>query len=48
MSTIAEIKAAIDLLSPQERCQLEAMLHPWGKTMIGILRWRLMLVRVAS
>jgi hypothetical protein len=29
MSTIAEIKAAIDQLSPQERCELEALLHPW-------------------
>jgi hypothetical protein len=29
MSTVAEIKAAIDLLSPQERCELEALLHPW-------------------
>ena len=25
MSTVAEIKAAIDLLSPQERCELEAL-----------------------
>ena len=30
MSTIAEIKAAIDQLSPQERCELEALLHPWA------------------
>jgi hypothetical protein len=29
VSTVAEIKAAIDQLSPQERCELEAMLHPW-------------------
>ena len=29
MSTAAEIKAAIDQLSPQERCELEAMLRPW-------------------
>jgi len=29
MSTVAEIKAAIDQLSPQERCELEALLHPW-------------------
>jgi hypothetical protein len=28
MSTVAEIKAAIDRLSPQERCELEALLHP--------------------
>ena len=28
MSTVAEIKAAIDRLSPQERCELEAWLHP--------------------
>jgi hypothetical protein len=28
VSTIAEIKAAIDQLSPQERCELEALLHP--------------------
>jgi hypothetical protein len=28
MSTVAEIKAAIDQLSPQERCELEALLHP--------------------
>jgi hypothetical protein len=29
MSTVAEIKRAIDQLSPQERCELEALLHPW-------------------
>ena len=29
MSTVAEIKAAIDQLSPQERCELEALLHPF-------------------
>jgi len=29
MSTVAEIKAAIDRLSPQERCELEALLHPF-------------------
>ena len=29
MSTVAEIKRAIDKLSPQERCELEALLHPW-------------------
>ena len=29
MSTVAEIKAAIDKLSPQERCELEALLHPF-------------------
>jgi hypothetical protein len=29
MSTVAEIKAAIDQLSPQERRELEALLHPW-------------------
>jgi hypothetical protein len=29
MKTVAEIKAAIDKLSPQERCELEALLHPW-------------------
>ena len=28
MSTVAEIKAAIDRLSPQERCELEALMHP--------------------
>jgi hypothetical protein len=28
MSTIAEIKAAIDRLSPEERDELEAWLHP--------------------
>jgi len=28
MSTVVEIKAAIDQLSPQERCELEALLHP--------------------
>jgi hypothetical protein len=28
MSTVAEIKAAIDRLSPEERCELEALLHP--------------------
>ena len=26
--TVAEIKAAIDQLSPEERCELEALLHP--------------------
>jgi len=26
---VAEIKAAIDRLSPQERCELEALLHPF-------------------
>jgi len=31
MSTVAEIKAAIDQLSPQERCELEVLLHPWGE-----------------
>jgi len=30
VSTAAEIKAAIDQLSPQERCKLEALLHPWA------------------
>ena len=29
MSTVAEIKAAIDQLSLQERCELEAWLHPF-------------------
>jgi hypothetical protein len=29
VSTVAEIKDAIDQLSPQERCELEALLHPW-------------------
>ena len=29
MSTVAEIKAAIDQLSPQERCELEALLRPF-------------------
>jgi hypothetical protein len=29
MSTVAEIKAAIDQLAPQQRCELEALLHPW-------------------
>ena len=29
MSTVAEIKRAIEQLSPQERCELEAWLHPW-------------------
>jgi hypothetical protein len=28
MSTVAEIKAAIDQLSLQQRCELEALLHP--------------------
>ncbi|MGD0815794.1 MAG: hypothetical protein ABSA83_19545 [Verrucomicrobiota bacterium] len=28
MSTVAEIKAAIDRLSPLERCELQALLHP--------------------
>jgi hypothetical protein len=29
MSKVAEIKRAIDKLSLQERCELEALLHPW-------------------
>jgi hypothetical protein len=29
VSTVAEIKAAIDQLSAQERCELEALLHPF-------------------
>ena len=29
MSTVAEIKAAIDRLPLQERCELEALLHPF-------------------
>ncbi len=29
MSTLAEIKAAIDKLSLQERCELAAWLHPF-------------------
>jgi hypothetical protein len=29
VSTVAEIKAAIDQLSPQERCELESLLHPF-------------------
>ena len=38
MSTVAEIKAAIDKLSLEERCELEALLHPfedddWDKQM---------------
>jgi hypothetical protein len=31
VSTVAAIKAAIDQLSPQERCELEALLHPWAE-----------------
>jgi hypothetical protein len=39
VSTVAEIKAAIDQLSPQERCELEALLRPreddfWDRQMI--------------
>ena len=30
MRTVVEIKAAIDQLSPQERCELESLLHPWA------------------
>jgi hypothetical protein len=30
MSTVAEIKAAIDRLSLQERCELESLLHPFA------------------
>jgi len=29
MSKVAEIKAAIDQLTLQERCELEALLHPF-------------------
>jgi hypothetical protein len=29
VNTVSEIKAAIDQLSPQERCELEGLLHPW-------------------
>jgi hypothetical protein len=28
VSRVEEIKTAIDQLSPQERCELEALLHP--------------------
>jgi hypothetical protein len=30
MSTVAKIKAAIDQLSLPERCELEALLHPFA------------------
>jgi hypothetical protein len=30
MNRVAEIKRAIEQLSPQERCELEALLHPWS------------------
>ncbi len=38
MSTVEEIKAAIEALSPRERCELNALLHPfdddeWDKQM---------------
>ena len=29
MSKVAEIKRAIEKPSPHERCELEALLHPW-------------------
>jgi len=29
VSTVAEIKAAIDKLSPRERCELNALLRHW-------------------
>ncbi|MBA2585037.1 MAG: hypothetical protein H0U99_00950 [Chthoniobacterales bacterium] len=29
MSTVEEIKTAIDRLSPRERCELNALLHDW-------------------
>jgi hypothetical protein len=29
MSTVAELKATIDQLSPQARCELESLLHPF-------------------
>ena len=29
MSRVEAIKAEIDKLTPQERCELEALLHPW-------------------
>ena len=40
MSTVAEIWSAIQELSPQERCELEALLHPfedddWDRQMKG-------------
>jgi len=31
VSTVAEIKAAIDKLSPRERCQLNALLRSWDE-----------------
>ena len=31
MSTVAEIKAAIDKLSPRERCELNALLRGWDE-----------------
>jgi hypothetical protein len=30
VSSVAEIKREIDKLSPQERCELETLLHPWA------------------
>lgn len=30
MSTVEEIKAAIEALSPRERCELHALLHDWA------------------
>ena len=30
MNRVAEIKRAIEQLSPPERCELEALLHPWS------------------
>jgi hypothetical protein len=29
MNTVAEVKRAIEKLSPQERFELEALLYPW-------------------
>jgi hypothetical protein len=29
MNAVLEIKAAIERLSAQERCELEGLLHPW-------------------
>jgi len=31
VSTVAEIKAAIDKLSPRERCELSALLRSWDE-----------------
>ena len=48
MSTVAEIKAAIDKLSPRERCELNALTRAAGMKTNGTGKWLLIHFREAS